>query len=159
MADVSFPSAIRPLTSKNYSTSRGGNVLASPVAGGLPRIGLDKSLEAPVFSLNFSLSNLQYQVLLNFYDLILNHGANSFEMQLDSGNGLEPHQCNIVPGTWRVSKPVDCVWYLACSVQAEVTSSQLETCTNLFDLYTCYGDTLRPVIDGLQPIIDAMPGA
>jgi hypothetical protein len=159
MADVSWPSAIKPLTNKNYSTSRGSNALASPVAGGLPRFGLDKTLESPVFNLNFSLSNLQYQVLLHFYDMQLNHGVNSFNMQLDSGQGLEEHQCNIIPGTWRVSKPVDCVWYLALSAQAEVTSSQLETCTNLFDLYSCYGDSLRPVINGLTPIINAMPGA
>lgn len=157
MADVSWPSAIKPLTSKNYSTSRGGNVMSSAVDGGLPRFGLYKTLESPIFSLKFSLNNLQYQVLLSFYDAVINHGTNSFNMQLDSGNGIETHQCNIVPNTWAVSRPVDGTWYLACSVIAETTSSQLSNDTSLFDLYAVYGDSLTGVINGFQPWIDAMP--
>lgn len=159
MSDAIWPSAIKPLTNKSYSTKRGGNVIASPVGGGLPRIGLDTTLESPEFNLNFSLNNLQMQVIMIFYDTIINHGANSFSMQLDSGNGIETHQCNISPGTWSLSKPVDGTWYLAVTVIAESTSSQFNVCTNLFDLYACYGNTLGAVIRGLTSTVDAMPDA
>lgn len=159
MGDKAFPSAIKPLTSKSYTTKRGSNVAASPVGGGLPRIGLDKTIESPEFNLNFILSQLQMQVLMSFYDGAINHGANSFTMNLDSGNGIESHLCNIKPGTWAMSLPVDGTWYLAMTVIAESTSSQLSSCSNLYDLYACYGNSLGSVIDGLAPVIDAMPDA
>ena len=159
MGNFSWPSSIRPLTSRNYSFSRGSNVVATKVGGGLPRQGLDSSLESPIFNLTFSLTALQHQVINVFYDGKINHGANSFKMTLDSGNGLEEHQCLIVPNTWKISAPHHGRWYLSVQMQAEVTSSQLSTNTNLYDLYELYGDTLGDVLAGLKPVIDNMPDA
>ncbi len=159
MSDYAWPNDIKPLISKNYSTSRGANVVATPVTSGLPRQGLNTTLESPPFNLNFSLTNLEMQVLLSFYDGPLNHGANSFKMNLDSGMGIEEHQCKIVPGTWNPVKPNNGRWYLALTVVAEVTSSQLDTSTAVYDLYAVYGTTLPAVLAGLQPIIDEMPDA
>ena len=145
MSDFSWPSSIRPLTNKNYSFGRGKNVVQTPVGGGLPRHSLDRTLESPIFSLNFTLNAMQHAVVNSFYDGKINHGANSFKMNLDSGNGIEEHQCYIVPGTWSVTPPVDGVWYLSVEMQAETTSSQLDACSNLYDLYECYGDELSCV--------------
>ena len=157
MSDFYWPVQIKPLINKNYSTSRGSNVLSTPLTGGVPIVGLDTTLESPPFSLNFILDNLRYQVLLNFYDVVLNHGANSFLMNLDSGNGIEEHRCFIVPNTWKVSRPSDGNWYLAVSVVAKVTSSQLETSTSLYDLFTIYGDDVKLVLDGFGKWVESMP--
>ena len=123
MGDSVWPPTIKPLTSKTYATSRGSNVLNTPVSGGLPRIALDATLESPPFTLNFILSDLGYQAILNYYDVTLNHGANSFKMQLDSGQGIEEHLVNITPGTWKASRPSHGTWYLAFNAIAETTSS------------------------------------
>ena len=157
MSDINFPSNIVPLTNKNYSFSRGSNVVATRV-GGLPRMGLDLTIEAVTFSLNFLLSDYQYQVLLMFYDSKINHGANSFNMNLDAGNGIEVHQCFITAGTWKVVRPSHGTWSVSFSVIAESTSSQLgDLCTNLFDLNECYGNDLPGIINALSPIVESYP--
>ena len=157
MSDFSWPSNIKPLTNKNYSTSRGSNLTNVPVVGGAARIAPDTTIEAPVFRLNFSLSNLQQQILMQFYDIRLNHGANSFNMELDAGNGIETMLCTIIPGTWSMSKPVNGVWYLALSVQAESTASQLLECTDLLDLYECYGDSLGLLLSSFENFSRRLP--
>ncbi len=159
MSDVNFPSNIKPLTNKNYSFSRGSNVVSSAV-GGMPRLGLDLTIEPVTFSLNFILSDYQYQILLMFYDSKINHGANSFNMELNAGNGIETHQCIISPGTWKPVRPSHGTWSVSFSVIAESTSSQLgDVCTNLFDLNECYGNSLPTVLDNYGLILDAMPNA
>lgn len=157
MSDIRFPSNIKPLTNKNYSFSRGSNVVATPV-GGLPRMGLDLTIEAVTFSLNFILTDYQYQILSMFYDTKINHGANSFIMTLDSGNGLEDHLCYISAGTYKVVRPSHGTWSVSFNVIAESTSSQLNLCSNLFDLNECYGNDTYKVLEGYWPIIDALPG-
>ena len=159
MSDFWFPKQIKPLTNKTYSTSRGSNVIASPINGGLPAFGLDTTLESPPFTLNFILSDLQYQVLLQFYDQKINHGASSFKMLLDSGNGVEEHQCNVLPGTWNVSRPSHGTWFLSMQVVAEVTSSQLDDCDAVYNLYECYGDDLARLPFLAESAIERLPNA
>ena len=109
--------------------------------------------------MNFVLSDLQYQVCLNFYDAKINHGANSFKMKLDSGNGIEEHQCYIKPKSWRVTRPSHGSWYLAFSVIAETTSTQLNDCSNVYDLYECYGGTICDVMNGMDNLLERLPDA
>jgi hypothetical protein len=157
MSDINFPSNIKPLTNRNYSFARGSNVVAAKV-GGLPRMGLDLTIEAVEFSLNFIMTDYQYQVFLMFYDSKINHGANSFNMNLDSGNGIEVHQCFIKPGTYRSVRPSHGTWSVSFTVIAEDTSSQLgDLCTNLFDLNECYGNDLPCIITGLSEVVEAYP--
>lgn len=160
MSDINFPSNIIPLTSRNYSLSRGSNVVQNPIAGGVPRSGLNLTIEAVTFSLNFILSDYQNQIFLMFYDSKINHGANSFNMNLDSGNGIEVHQCTIKAGTYKSVKPSHGTWSISFSVIAESTSSQLgDLCTNLFDLNECYGNSLPSILAGLQPPVESYPDA
>ena len=157
MSDFWWPRSIKPLTNKNYSTQRGSNVLQVNVSGGLPRIGLDTTLESPPFNLNFILSDVGYNAFLNFYDVAINHGANSFKMMLDSGTGIVEHQCYIKPGSIKASKPSHGNWYLAATVLAKVTPSQNETCSNLYELYDCYGEQSFDVINGLENFVLGAP--
>jgi|LGOV01.1.fsa_nt_gb hypothetical protein len=154
MSDEVWPPTIKPLLNKSYTTSRGSNIVNIDVAGGVPRIGLNLSIEAVPFQLNFTLSDNGYKALSYFYDWRINHGADSFKMQLDSGNGIEEHQCIIVPGTWKMTRPSNGNWYLAVTLIAESTSSQLEEdCPNFYDLYNCYGDQLPSILSNLDSVI------
>lgn len=157
MGDKWFPRSIKPLTSKNYSTSRGSNVDQVNVGGGLPRIGLDATLESPPFNLNFILSDNGYAALLNFYDAAINHGANSFKMNLDSGTGIVEHQCYIKPGSFKASRPSHNTWYVAMTVLAEVTPSQNELCDNLYQLYDCYGEQSCEILNSFEAFVLGVP--
>ena len=105
MSDFFWPSTIVPLTSRTYSFKRGSNVVSSPVGGGLPIMGLDLTLESVPFRLTFTLSAFELQMFNVFYDEKINHGASSFKMMLNAGNGIEEHQCNIIPNTMNISLP------------------------------------------------------
>ena len=160
MSDIWFPNAIKPLTSRNYSYGRGSNVVATPVGGGLPRMGLDLTLESPVFSLNFIMSDLDKQNFNYFYDVLINHGANSFKMNLDSGNGIEEHQCYISPNTLRFVRPSQGTWSVSMSMVAETTRSQLgDFCPNLYELYECYGSQTSQMLCGLGEVVEMFPDA
>lgn len=158
MGSVRWPANIRPLTSKNYSFARGSNISQTAV-GGMPRTGLNLTIEPVQFSLNFSLTAFQYQIVTQFYDSKINHGVNSFVLALDAGYGLEDMQCTIVKNTWKPAVPHNGHWYLAFSVYAESTESQLEDCGNMFDLYECYGDDLPTVLKNTTEIVDLLPSA
>lgn len=133
--------------------SRGSNVFQTPTQGGIPRTALKYTLEPVPFVLNFIISDLAYQVLLQFYDITINHGANSFKMNLDSGTGIVEHQCFIKPGTFKANRPSHNNWYVAMTMVAEVTPSQAEVCDNLYQLYDCYGDQSCDIINGFEDFV------
>ena len=153
MGDKWFPRTIKPLTNKTYSMSRGGNVIETPVAGGIARQALNYSTEPVPFSLNFIMSNLQYKVFLNFYDVAIDHGANSFKMNLDSGQGIVDHQVYIKRNSVKANKPSFNNWYVTFTATAEVTASQLDVCDNLYQLYDCYGEESCALINGFEAFV------
>ena len=153
MGDKWFPRSIKPLTSKTYSMSRGSNVQAQAVQGGVARQALKYTLEPVPFILNFVVSDLGYNALLNFYDVGIDHGANSFKMNLDSGTGIEEHQVYIKPNTFKATRPSHNNWYVSFTATAEVTPSQNELCDNLYQLYDCYGDQSCEIINGFEGFV------
>jgi hypothetical protein len=133
--------------------SRGSNVFQVPAQGGVARQSLKYTLEPVPFSLNFILSDYQYKILLQFYDITINHGANSFKMDLDSGTGIEEHQCYIKPGTFKANRPSHNNWYVNFTATAEVTPSQNEVCDNLYQMYDCYGDQFHELSNALEGFV------
>lgn len=153
MSDFWWPRSIRPLTNKTYSMSRGSNVFQTPTQGGVARQALKYSLEPVPLVLSFILSDFQYKIVLQFYDITINHGANSFKMNLDSGTGIEEHQCFIKPGTFKANRPSHNNWYLSFTATAEVTPSQNEVCDNLYQVYDCYGEQSCALVNGLEDFV------
>ena len=159
MGDKWFPQAIKPLTNKTYAFSRGTNVLQTKVDAGMPRFNLDRTFEPVPFTLNFLMSNLKFQVFLSFYDGVINHGGDSFKMYLDSGTGIVEHQVNIVPGTLKQNKPSACNWVVSFTALAQVTPSQLDACSSLYDLYECYGEQSSDLLAALEGFAKGLPSA
>jgi hypothetical protein len=157
MSDYWWPRSIKPLTNRDYSFSRGSNVLDTQVQGGPSRVSLDATLEPVVFNINIIVSQVGMQAFLNFYDVTLNHGANSFKMMLDSGTGIVEHQCRIVPNTFKTSRPSLTSWQATVKVVAEVTPSQLGSCDNLYQLYDCYGDGTCDILKALEDFAIGLP--
>ena len=159
MGDKWFPQTIKPLVNKTYSFSRGTNVLQTKVDAGMPRFNLDRTFEPVPFTLNFLMSNLKFQVFLSFYDRVINHGGNSFKMNLDSGTGIVEHQVNIVPGTLKQTRPDACNWVVSFTALAQVTPSQFDSCSSLYDLYSCYGDQSGEILSSLEAFVVGLPSA
>lgn len=157
MSDSTFPATIKPLTNRNYSYSRGSNIVQVKQNGGLPVTALDNTIESPVFKLNFLLTESDFLLLMNFYDTDINHGANSFSMQLNGGQGIEAHQCTIVPGSFTYNQPSKGNWYVAFDVWAEKTFSQLDVCDNLYQVWDCYGEQTCALLQALEDYVLETP--
>ena len=157
MSDLWFPRLIVPLTNKTYAMSRGGNVLATRVQGGLPRQRKRYSYDNVPFTLNFSMTDYLYTVFLQFYDHAIDGGGNSFKMNLDSGTGIVEHQV-IISGGFKANRPHYNRWYVSFTATATVTPSQLDVCTNSYDLAQCHTEKeLIAIICGLESFVTGIP--
>lgn len=142
MSDLYFPSSLKPILNKGYSSTTGSNVFRTSVTGGLPRQGRDIYFEAVPFNVTLLTSSLGRQAFLSFKNNI-HGGADSFNMYLDSGLGIAVHQV-MITSTINESTDDGKNWTISFTVTAERTAIQEDTCltANLPDLFGCYGDCL-----------------
>lgn len=142
MSDLRFPASLKPIVSKGYSQTRGGNIWRVDVQGGLPRQGRDNYFEPVPISVTLVVSRLGRQAFYSFLNNI-HGGADSFIMPHDTGMGIEDHQVQI---TSTISDSTDdgLNWIISFTATAERTAIQEDTCltANLPDLFGCYGDEL-----------------
>ena len=142
MSDLYFPASLRPIVSKGYSYSRGSNIWRNSTEGGLPRQGRDTYFEPVPFSVTLITSALGNQVFQSFLNNI-HGGADTFNMTLDSGLGLQTHQA-MITSEINISTDDGKNWIIQFTVTAERTAIQEDNCltANLPDLFGCYGDYL-----------------
>ncbi len=139
MSDLYFPASLKPIVNKGYSYSRGANIYRNTVQGGVPRQGRDTYFEPVPIEVNLVTSALGNQVFQSFLNNI-HGGADSFNMVLDTGLGLQVHQV-IITSSIGVNTTDGINWNINFTATAERTAIQEDTCltANLPDLYGCYG--------------------
>lgn len=147
MSDKIFPATLKPIVSKSYGQTRGGNIWRSQTQGGLPRQGRDVYFDAVPISVTLVVSALGRQAFWLFITSI-SGGADSFQMNHDTGNGIEPHNVLITSNiTEQTQDGVN--WVISFTATAERTSVQEES--NLSEalppLYGEYGDGLINFLD------------
>lgn len=142
MSDLYFPASLKPIVNKGYSYSRGSNIYRNTVQGGVPRQGRDTYFEPVPIEVNLVTSALGNQVFQSFLNNI-HGGADSFNMTLDTGLGLQVHQV-IITSNIGINSSDGVNWNINFTATAERTAIQEDTCltANLPDLYGCYGDCL-----------------
>ena len=147
MTDLVFPATLKPIVSKNYGQTRGSNIWRSEVLGGLPRQGRDTYYEPVPISVTLILSGLGRQVFWNFIRQI-DGGASSFQMNHDTGNGVEPHNV-MITSTISESTSTGTYWTIQFTATAERTSIQEDSEFGdvIVDLFSVYGDGLNAFID------------
>ena len=147
MSDKIFPATLKPIVNRGYGQTRGGNIWQSEVQGGLPRQGLDVYYEAVPISVVLVVSPLGRQSFWKFITSI-NNGASSFQMNHDTGNGIEPHNVQIKPPISETTQD-GINWVISFIAKAERTSVQEndELAEALPPLYGEYGDGLIDFLD------------
>lgn len=155
MGDSSIPSFIVPLA-RGYRFNRGNNIVRTPVAGGIFRTVLDYSLEAVEINVVFAFTNIEKAAFFDWYDATINHGANSFNIPLETDtDGLQIHQAVFKPGTMKITTVEGINWRVLCTMVVETTPSQDKPFGgSLWPLIEVYGDKLQPLIDRLAKLVN-----
>lgn len=155
MGDFSIPSFVIPLA-RGYKFKRGNNLVGTPVAGGIFRVVLDYSIESVEINVIFALTNIQKAAFFDWFDFTINHGANSFNIPLETDtDGLQNHQAFFKPGTINVSTVEGINWRIACVLVVESTPSQdVLFQGELWPLIEVYGNQFKPIIDRLAKLIN-----
>ena len=163
MSDKIFPAALKPIVSKSYGQTRGGNIWRSQVQGGLPRQGLDVYYDAVPISVTLVLDRLARQVFWKFITKV-DGGASSFQMVHDTGNGIEPHNVQITSNiTEQTQDGIN--WVVSFTATAERTSVQdiTEFDEVLLELFGIYGNQLGPFLSMFEefctnpPFVNQLP--
>ena len=157
MAD--FPASIKPVISQGYSFGMANNILEQPVSGGSSLLIRDTKYGFVDFNVTIVGSPLKMQVWNDFYYGKIDGGASKFSMQLDSGNGIEEHICQIVPSSVTQNFNNDPTRFISYTVRAEKTPFQDNPYGGaLVDLFDIYGDDFPALLDRLAIyVLEDMP--
>lgn len=115
-----MPTGIVPVTSPGgYSHGGPGGALRTEVEGGANRYALAFERGPQPFQVTLVCDPSQYQMWSLFYLVVTKKGTITFDMPLDSGNGVQPHAVNIVPGTYQATNTNGSTWIVGFTVEAE----------------------------------------
>lgn len=121
---ATFPANLKPTISRGYSFGASDNVISSGGRGGVPRQAKDYRTGPVRFNINMSLDPLRLQVWQDFYIGRIHSGSAKFNMNLDSGQGIENHIVMMAPGSIRFDGSNDPIWSVSFAITAERTPIQ-----------------------------------
>lgn len=143
MAIPVLPSQFKPIFG-SYSYGGPGGVVRTEVAGGANRYALQFDRGMQKWNVTFHISDSANSAWVAFYHYAIKKGAITFQMNLDSGFGLEPHNVNIVPETYSASSTEfgRHVISFVCEGESSVYRMTEADALALVNLYATYGDGL-----------------
>lgn len=165
MSDLVFPASLKPIISKGYGQARGSNITRIAAQGGLPRQARDTFYEPVPISVTLVVSERGRQAFWAFIASV-DGGASSFQMNHDTGNGIEPHNV-LITSTIQDTTQTGEFWVITFTATAERTSIQDKTDFSeaLWPLYGEYGEGLPAFLDLYAqyvtnyPFINQLPDA
>lgn len=136
-----IPSGFKPVV-ENYGIGAPDGVMRTPVGGGLPRYGMEWDRGAQQFRVTLILSSLQFSVWTTFFHHTIKKGSLAFDMDLDSGYGVQTHEVSMIPGSY-TAVPTGggpgAMWTVGFAVEAEsaaygMTAADAEALLALYEL-------------------------
>jgi hypothetical protein len=120
---IKMPRGFVPITA-SYTVGGPDGVVETQVAGGAARYAMEYDRGVQPFGCVLILNPTQFQVWQLWYLHIAKKGSVTFEMPLDSGFGVSPHACNIVPGSYSTARVGDINTSVSFVVKAESQAYQ-----------------------------------
>jgi hypothetical protein len=147
---AALPSGLKPVVS-GYQFDEPGGVLRTEVAGGAARYGLDWDRGPQRFQITLILDALQFSVWSAFYHHTVKKGSIAFDMRIDSGFGMSPHNGNIVPGSYSAARTSGIMTVVSYVFEAEnqVYAMGAADAAALIDLHNEYGAYSTAFLDRL----------
>ena len=138
------------IAANGYSFGGPTGARRSDVAGGRGRYGLNYYGGTSQFAVSLILTADQLRIWTLFYQRRIALGTLPFEMDLDSGMGIQAHECNILPDSYQASKN-QTVWAVAFNIEARASAYDLDQAVS--DLELDYWDNTGqfpgPMLDRL----------
>ncbi|MDP9891226.1 hypothetical protein J2W32_000323 [Variovorax boronicumulans] len=150
MPNPSIPKGFKIVTS-GFGTDGPGGVKRTEVGGGRPRYGLDYDRGTQRYNVSIGMTAQRYSVWTVFFHHIIKKGAITFDMEIDSGFGLQVHACNIMPGTYSAERVGGSVTLVRFAVEAEsrVYDLSASEAQAYIDLWNMEGDDLIQLLSRL----------
>lgn len=117
-----IPYGMCPIVS-SYSHGAPGGVMRTDLEGGVGRYGMYWDRGTQQFNVTLMLSLSHFTVWNAFFLRVIKKGALTFLMDIDSGMGLEPHSCNIMPGSYSATRTSGTHMAVAFVIEAEAAST------------------------------------
>ena len=113
-----IPRALKPVI-QGYGIGSPEGVSHTEVGGGMPRSAMLWDRGPQPFQVTLLLTPDKFSVWTTFFTHIIKKGALSFTMPLDSGFGLEDHDCLMVPDSYSAARAGGQVTSVSFVVKAE----------------------------------------
>lgn len=156
MTLATIPSGFVPQV-QGYNIGSPSGVRSTSVAGGAPRNGLEYDRGPQLFQATLILDDLELGVWTVWYQRIIRNGAYPFSMDLNSGTGPQPHECQMVPGSYS-ALPVGggALWSVSFVVTATSAAYQYSDADaqTLMDLWDVAGGDLYDVLARLEKFVN-----
>lgn len=138
------------VAANGYSFSGPTGARRTDVAAGRGRYGLNYYGGTSQFAVSLVLTPDQFRVWTLFYHRKIALGTLPFEMDLDSGLGIQAHECNILPDSYQAALN-QTVWAVTFSIEARASAYDLDqTVSDLeLDYYDNTGQFLGTMLDRL----------
>lgn len=164
---AAIPRGIKAVV-EGYSIGAPGGVERTPVAGGMPRVGLQWERGLDQVQVTLQLTPEQLSIWVPFFHHVIKKGTVAFDMPLDTGFGIGTHSVRIVPGSYsgpRRDGQITTVNFMA-EVESAAYGITEAAAISLVDAWngTTAGAGTPQIPRGMQPVVsgysfDGPPGA
>lgn len=113
------------IAAQGYSFSGASGGRRTDIAAGRGRYGLNYYGGTSQFAITIIMTCGQMRIWSLFYNRKIALGTLPFEMQLDSGMGVLPHECNIFPGSYQASLNGG-IWSVSFNVEARASAYDID---------------------------------
>ncbi|WP_288075998.1 hypothetical protein [Pseudomonas sp.] len=138
------------IAAQGYGFGGAAGARRTDIASGRGRYGLNYYGGTSQFAITIVLTCGQMHPWTLFYNRKIALGTLPFEMELDSGMGVMPHECNILPDSYQASLNSG-IWSVSFNVEARASAYDMDQA--VVDLELDYWDStggpLGPMLDRL----------
>lgn len=152
MSNPHIPIGFKPLI-EGYNIGGPSGVLRTQVEGGLARSAMDYDRGPQRFAVVMNMSAQKFSVWNYFFLKLIDKGAISFYMPIDSGTGLVDHLCTMDPTTYSAGRAgISQYWRVSFAVDAEspIFDATDDEAQAVVDLWNGYGESSDALLRRLE---------
>lgn len=154
MTTIRIPNGLK-VTATAYGGGAPSGVMRTEVAGGASRYALEWDKGTQQFRVQMVLDAQKMNIWTVFFLRIIRKGAYTFAMPIDSGMGLQDHDCNIVPETYATSRLGGEYSSVSFTVEAAPSAYALNDAdaNAMVDVWNVLGDDMSPLFGLLERFV------